>query len=90
MFVYFLRLTHLYCYSQMKFSNQLVTVWSAPDYCYRMKNVASVLEIDDNLNMFFNTFYKSPFEERTKVGKTSASSDKSQDPMSEPFYLRPN
>ena len=82
----FLRLTHSFLSIQMKFSNQLVTVWSAPDYCYRMKNVASVLEIDDNLNMFFNTFYKSPFEERTKVQK--AYSERSQEP--EPFYLRPN
>ena len=48
----------------MLFSNQLVTVWSAPDYCYRMRNVAAVLEVDDSLNMFFNTFYKSPFRER--------------------------
>lgn len=30
-----------------------------------MKNIASVLEVDESLNMFFNTFYKSPYRERS-------------------------
>ncbi|KAH7827857.1 putative Metallo-dependent phosphatase [Monocercomonoides exilis] len=57
---------HQLCYEgyNLQFYNTVVTVWSAPDYCYRCKNVGAVLEVDDALSMFFNTFYKSPYSER--------------------------
>ncbi|KAL0238966.1 hypothetical protein PCE1_004657 [Barthelona sp. PCE] len=45
------------------FDETLVTVWSAPNYCGRLDNLASVCEVDDTGKMFFNIF-----EARPEVG----------------------
>lgn len=38
----------------------LVTIWSAPNYCYRCGNLAAILELDSNLNRNFKTFKEVP------------------------------
>jgi len=46
------------------FNEALVTVWSAPNYCYRCGNVAAILELDENLNRTFKIFEAAPTENR--------------------------
>lgn len=42
------------------FDATIVTVWSAPNYCYRCGNVASLLQLDDALNQKYLTFEAAP------------------------------
>eukprot|EP01055_Gregarina_sp_Pseudo9_P001529 Gregarina_sp_Pseudo_9__1528@NODE_2026_length_1195_cov_26_771626_g1871_i0_p1_GENE_NODE_2026_length_1195_cov_26_771626_g1871_i0NODE_2026_length_1195_cov_26_771626_g1871_i0_p1_ORF_typecomplete_len306_score24_16Metallophos/PF00149_28/1_3e51Metallophos_2/PF12850_7/0_025_NODE_2026_length_1195_cov_26_771626_g1871_i02101127 len=46
------------------FDEKLVTVWSAPNYCYRCGNSASILEVDENGNRDFKKFNAAPASER--------------------------
>lgn len=43
----------------------LVTVWSAPNYCYRCGNLAAIFELDQNLNRNFKTFKEVPESARS-------------------------
>jgi serine/threonine-protein phosphatase PPG1 len=45
---------------QVLYEDRLSTVWSAPNYCYRCGNMASVLEVSDTGERFFNVFDASP------------------------------
>ncbi|XDG03510.1 hypothetical protein ABKA04_003125 [Annulohypoxylon sp. FPYF3050] len=40
--------------------NSVVTVWSAPNYCYRCGNVASIMSVDKNLDPKFSIFSAVP------------------------------
>jgi hypothetical protein len=43
-----------------RFDDQLITVWSAPNYMYRVGNVASVLALDGNLQRELKVFRQVP------------------------------
>ncbi|KAL8409521.1 hypothetical protein RB594_007820 [Gaeumannomyces avenae] len=42
----------------------VVTVWSAPNYCYRCGNVASIMAVDRDLNTKFSIFSAVPDDQR--------------------------
>jgi serine/threonine-protein phosphatase 6 catalytic subunit len=47
-------------YKYMFPEKNLITVWSAPNYCYRCGNVASILSFDDKLNRHVTIFTDTP------------------------------
>ncbi|KAI9255614.1 Metallo-dependent phosphatase-like protein [Phascolomyces articulosus] len=49
---------------QVLFDDKLSTVWSAPNYCYRCGNLASILEVGVNGERFFNVFDAAPENDR--------------------------
>ncbi|CAE7448265.1 pho2B [Symbiodinium pilosum] len=53
---------------QVLFDDTLSTVWSAPNYCYRFGNTASILEVSEEGSRFFNVFGPAPESERQRPG----------------------
>ena len=51
---------------QVLYDDLLSTVWSAPNYCYRCGNSASVLEVSDTGERFFNVFAAAPENDQHK------------------------
>ena len=58
-------------YKFMFEENSLVTVWSAPNYCYRCGNVASIMQVDDSLNTTFKVFNAVPDSQRVVPTRTA-------------------
>lgn len=46
------------------FDDHLVTVWSAPNYCYRCGNLASIMQVGDNGKTDFRV-YEAAHENQT-------------------------
>ncbi|KAF9877607.1 protein phosphatase 2a [Colletotrichum karsti] len=44
--------------------NSVVTVWSAPNYCYRCGNVASIMTVDKDMSPKFSIFSAVPDDQR--------------------------
>ncbi|KAK1863007.1 hypothetical protein I4F81_005572 [Pyropia yezoensis] len=61
-------------YKYMFEGDTIVTVWSAPNYCYRCGNVAAIMSFDDKLNREFKIFKEDAVEH------SSATVPKSQIP----------
>jgi serine/threonine-protein phosphatase 4 catalytic subunit len=53
------------------FNDKLVTVWSAPNYCGKCGNLASILELDENMAKVYKIFEQTPLDE-IKTDKKSA------------------
>lgn len=54
-------------------NDELVTVWSAPNYCYRCGNVASIMEVKDaefEPEKTFKIFHAVPDQERLAPART--------------------
>jgi len=49
------------------FKDTIVTVWSAPNYCYRCNNVAAILELDEHLNRNYRIFEAAPQVQYSKI-----------------------
>lgn len=48
------------------FDKQLVTVWSAPNYCYRCGNKASIMTVHEDGSNSFGVYDAAPENERDK------------------------
>lgn len=51
---------------KVMFNGQLITVWSAPNYCYRCGNIAAILDFQSPLHYDAKLFSAVPDQERVK------------------------
>ncbi len=57
---------------QVLFDERLSTVWSAPNYCYRCANLASILEVKAHGDRYFNVFDAAPENEHDGAAQLQA------------------
>merc|ERR1712083_648869 len=57
------------------FDNKIVTVWSAPNYCYRCGNLGSILKLDNKLRGSVKTFEASEKNETMSVPPSASVPD---------------
>ncbi|KNZ56593.1 serine/threonine-protein phosphatase [Puccinia sorghi] len=57
---------------KLMFDDSIVTVWSAPNYCYRCGNVASILQLDEHLHSVYQVFEAAPQDPRGVPTKTAS------------------
>jgi serine/threonine-protein phosphatase PPG1 len=72
---------------QVLYDDRLSTVWSAPNYCYRCGNMASVLEVSDQGERVFNVFAAAPENDQHKDAQTTGSEQKGADGGGLPDYF---
>jgi len=53
----------------------VVTVWSAPNYCYRCGNVASIMTVDRDHRTKFSIFSAVPDDQRHTPGNRRGAGD---------------
>jgi len=51
-------------------NKNLVTVWSAPNYCYRCGNLAAIMSFDEHLDRSVKTFKEVPESTNNALAKT--------------------
>ena len=54
---------------KMMFDDKLITIWSAPNYCYRCGNMASILKLDENLKQTIIPFNAASVDDRRVPAK---------------------
>ena len=63
---------------QIYFGGLVTTVWSAPNYCYRCGNKASILELYSKDSFYFNVFEEAPeINRRTPCNNSSSNNNNS-------------
>lgn len=72
---------------QILYDDRLSTVWSAPNYCYRCGNMASVLEVSDTGERFFNVFAAAPENDLHRGELQQGNGEKQSDGSTLPEYF---